>query len=134
MSLLPLITGEKEKLRDFIVLQRRIYEGLPDKLYVKTFGGVIYRTCDPVPYEKGKAFALLEDNFKYIMKTDYPDELYDLRKDPLERHSIISSMPAKAASMKRKLEKILEKLRPEGKPTSMSRKDLERLRSLGYIK
>ncbi len=134
LSLLPLITGEKEKLREFIVLERRIYEGLPDKLYVKTFGRVAYRTCDPVPYEKGKAFALLENNFKYIMKTDYPDELYDLRKDPLEKHNIISSMPARAASMKRKLEKILEKLRPEGKPASMSRKDLERLRSLGYIK
>ena len=54
--------------------------------------------------------AWRKDGLKYIWASDLRDELYDLRKDPGERHNLIQQMPEKATEMRLEMEKYLAAL------------------------
>lgn len=81
--------------------------------------------------------AWLEGGSKLIQNTyDGPFQLYDLRKDPKEQVDLAASQPDRIEAMLSRLGKVLVRLdhdRPQDLP-DLDERDLERLKSLGYIR
>ncbi len=79
--------------------------------------------------------ALRERRFKLI---DAPHpELYDLHRDPFERHNVYQERPATAAALTRRLRTVsqLDPADPElaSEPSLVSRQLAEQLAALGYV-
>jgi len=77
--------------------------------------------------------GLVNAHFAYI---DAPrPELYDLQRDPGERHNLASSNASLTASLQEKLEGVERKYagQASSKPAQTDPETVERLRSLGYV-
>lgn len=74
-------------------------------------------------------YGILQGHYKYI---DLPiSELYDLKKDPNERHNLIKSEPKVAARLKKELP--ASALEPPHRNAAVSADTISKLQSLGYL-
>jgi len=96
------------------------------------------------PPRDTESFAVVLDGWKLIHNTKRPAgkpefELFDHRKDPLDQHDLAAQQPDIVARLSKELTAWLamaqkERLKPGAEAAeSVSKEDLERLRSLGYI-
>ena len=121
-SLVPLLAGARDGgAARPLLLQRRSYAP----------GTVVSELA-----VKGEKWALREGRFKLI---DAPEEgtreLYDLVLDPGERHDLAAARPETAARLARALADARAQLpAPETPAIAPSEEDVERLRSLGYVR
>jgi len=81
-----------------------------------------------------------ELDFGANLKIDKPEEVFDLRVDPLERNNLAQSHPKMAEILRREMAEQMEAIRQRtaaGKTFSrseqLSAQEIERLRSLGYL-
>ena len=88
-------------------------------------------------WEPGSVFALVTDRWKYLLRTDAPDRLYDLQADPGELEDTSARHPEVAAQLRQKVLEITRRgVAPE---PSLSEEELvgedhlEALRALGYL-
>jgi arylsulfatase len=95
-----------------------------------------------------RKFSLTSSGWKYSLRTDAPDELFDLRRDPHELTNVIESNPEIAAEHR---ERIMARIEGEYRmrniargesyraradsqiPERASAEHLEELRALGYV-
>lgn len=79
--------------------------------------------------------CLRTDRYKYI-KAPEP-ELYDLQQDPDERHNLISQESDTARALDGRLKELIRQYKTQVSPASRqnpwNERDLEKLRSLGYL-
>lgn len=80
------------------------------------------------------------ENGRYKLIWNYPNAkpaLYDLRRDPLERHDIAERRPRVSRRMSRMVVRHLQRLEEQGSlretSTQLSDELIERLRALGYV-
>ncbi|HDH06830.1 MAG TPA: hypothetical protein ENF87_00510 [Thermoproteales archaeon] len=80
--------------------------------------------------------ALIVDEYKYIWYSNGEEELYNLRKDPLERENIVESEDKLTEKMREKLYNILFSLdqRDLGDLVQGSEDNIRKLKKLGYIR
>jgi choline-sulfatase len=79
-------------------------------------------------------FGLQTKRYHYIRAPH--EELYDLQRDPQEKHNVLRENPTVAAALREELRGILTRYKPAGGPGAMGRVDpetAEKLRSLGYV-
>ncbi len=100
---------------------------------------------DPNAPADNVAFAIIVDGFKLVERppvaagTAARYELYDHRRDPLDRHDIAAQHPDVVARLTRELEAwrrmaTQARLKPDAALAgTMNAEDLERLRALGYV-
>jgi len=78
------------------------------------------------------------ENLKYIQSSNGSSELYDLNSDPEELNNLIAQQPEKAQELEARLANWLASFEPiiDEKPTETTdtKKLMDRLRALGYIK
>jgi len=86
----------------------------------------------------GTKYAVRTDGWKLIVSADRPAQLFDLRADSHERHSVAALRPAETERLHRLLDRwlaaALERgagIGPERAPVDL--RVLERLRALGYV-
>jgi arylsulfatase A-like enzyme len=86
-------------------------------------------------YEEGSRYSLQDLQLKYILFTDGPDELYDLRVDPYEMRDLIDSedYAEDREQLLRALVRIIETIPSGRQAETVSAEEIERLRALGYI-
>jgi arylsulfatase A-like enzyme len=131
-SLAPtLIAAAPEQPEREIYLQRRAYA--TERLSRKAGP----RGAPPVSLEvKGEKFALRRGRWKYIEALEEETrELYDLKRDPTERHDVAPQRAEIAENLSQKIddwrraqEDLAGPIEREADP-----EDLERLRALGYL-
>jgi len=112
----------------------------PDPKYVAYSDSVdmlTYRFVEGISDVKtDQLFAVHDGRWKYIHHLQRPDEseLYDLLNDPKELHNLAGDQPEELGRLRGEL--MQHPFLPGGKEgkSSMSAEDLERLRSLGYVR
>jgi arylsulfatase A-like enzyme len=123
------IFGEDIRNRNYIFAQRRHYERQNRKK--------VRRARVEANFEYGDKYAIREPEWKYILRTRYNDELYNLREDPGELKNIleIESRTDYDAGLYQKLIKDWLEETPYRYETDMEITDevKEKLKSLGYI-
>jgi choline-sulfatase len=83
-------------------------------------------------YNWSELATLETERWKYV-RAPRP-ELYDLRKDPKERHDVTAEHPEVAATLARHLDSMnLEQGRSEPTPSKLDPEALARLQALGYV-
>lgn len=104
----------------------------------------IYPEKDPFPpkvpehrrrWEKGDKYSIQDENYKYIFRTHYPDEFYDLKEDPYEKTNLINKSREVEKMLKGMISKYIrffDKYRQQ-KDQTVDPKVLKKLRSLGYV-
>jgi arylsulfatase A-like enzyme len=141
-SLLPLIAAAKEigngdmtKLR--AAAERYGWRDQPafsEKAFTPKTGG-------PRPYET-ESYGIVYDGWKLIRNSRRSDgapefELYDHKKDPLERRNIADQHPDVVQRLTPKLEErrksAIAAALPANATTKMNSEEMQRLRGLGYI-
>jgi hypothetical protein len=72
---------------------------------------------------------------KYIISSDKTEELYDIKKDPLEKENVASLYPEKLEHFRIQLQKTVDisYFGPKQIPAEEERKAVERLKALGYM-
>ncbi|MDE3154561.1 MAG: sulfatase-like hydrolase/transferase [Acidobacteriota bacterium] len=75
-------------------------------------------------------YSLTDSRYRYI-RAPHP-ELYDLQRDPGERHNILDDRPRVAEAMAGALAQIMAGAKEQA-PAQVSADTLERLQSLGYV-
>lgn len=99
---------------------------------------------DPTATEKDEAVAIVVDGWKLVERPRGPGdppahELYDRRKDPLDRADVAAQHPDVITRLSRELEAwrrmaTQARLKPDSAAVGqMNADDLERLRALGYV-
>jgi len=86
-------------------------------------------------YDKGYK-CLRTESYKYIVSADQKEELYDVKKDPLEKENMARKFPDKARNFRRQLENAVDIsfFGPAAFPARKEREEiLKKLKSLGYI-
>ena len=80
--------------------------------------------------------ALIIDNYKYIWSSNGEDELYDLKRDPMEQKNLIEEEDEKAESMKERLSYVLDMLeyRDLGDLVQGLEDNIRIMRRFGYIR
>ena len=81
--------------------------------------------------------AIVLDGYKLIRaRADGALQLYDLSADPGEQDDLAAQEPARAAELSAALDEALEQAVPRAEPRrqGVPQQDLERLRSLGYVR
>jgi arylsulfatase A-like enzyme/Flp pilus assembly protein TadD len=79
-------------------------------------------------------FSYMEGNYKYI-EAPHP-ELYNLSTDPQEKVNLLDKQKATASSLRQKLDRLKQRLKPPGNAGNDAVRDsqkIEALRSLGYV-
>ncbi len=119
-SLLPVIRGEKDKVRDHLFFERRWYPE-ENELGLKNWA-------------PGEKFGVRGESWKYIWASDEPEELFDLEKDPHELHDLAPENPERINEMKKELKKYWFTVKKERiKPQPYHSLNKEKLKSLGYL-
>jgi len=115
-SVLPVLKGNDSEHRD---------------AYLEAVGKVIPSK------EEWLAGIRVDNKYKYIFspyRTDYREELYDLKRDPGERHNIASRNPDIVAELKIKIDAMMsESVLGQGLSDEDQREMESKLRALGYI-
>jgi arylsulfatase A-like enzyme len=85
-------------------------------------------------YDKGFK-CLRTKSHKYIISSDKTEELYDIKKDPLEKENVASLYPEKLEHFRIQLQKTVDisYFGPKQIPAEEERKAVERLKALGYM-
>jgi arylsulfatase A-like enzyme len=86
-------------------------------------------------YEPGSRFALQDLDYKYLLFTAGPDELYDLTNDPHELVDLIDDPRYETTSEQfaSEIRRLVESSISEREVVEVSEEDAERLRALGYV-
>jgi arylsulfatase A-like enzyme len=118
-SLLPAISGDRCPDRRYVLAQRRAFRNMPTNLGA---------------FESGNKFALQDRRYKYILWTDGPHELYDLRQDPYETRNLVGAGLPVETDLRTALLDKLEGLAPvlPGRAGVVDAATMEQLRALGY--
>jgi len=99
------------------------------------------KTGGPRPYET-ESYGIVYDGWKLIRNSRRSDgapefELYDHKKDPLERQNIADQHPDVVQRLTPKLEErrksAIAAALPANATTKMNSEEMQRLRGLGYI-
>lgn len=123
-SLLPILRGERRlDARWFAFAERSRY--VDASLERQERGN----------YEPGSRYALQDQQFKYLLFTDGPDEFYDLTVDPDEMTDLIDDpqYADRRGQMLDALLQLIQALSSDRQVQSVSPAEIERLRALGYI-
>ncbi|MFC2091346.1 sulfatase [Elusimicrobiota bacterium] len=127
ISLLPLIKGDHDAFEDkFAFSRRRTYERR---------SGEKYPIVDE-SYESGEKYSIQNDEYKYIYRTHFKDELYNISEDCYETENIIENKPDIAGKLKARIMKKIDLFKSWSakSPEFVDENMLKRLESLGYIK
>jgi len=86
----------------------------------------------------GVQYAVRVDDWKLIVRSDGRQELFDLRRDPHEQHDALAGEPAKAALLRRMIDRYIADAMARGRAIGKENapvdpRILERLRALGYL-
>ncbi len=124
-SLLPLLRGGgvAEFAEGSALAQRRSYEApAPER-------------PPGADYELGEKYALVGPRWKLIHRTLGGDELYDLRRDPLETRNRAAAEPARVAALRERLLARLEGLRSAASAAAepVDPETSRQLEGLGYL-
>ncbi len=116
-SLLPVLTGETDQHRDAVFCEGGRLLGERQAMEIESLAAyenpqesqywprITLQTSDEEPWHTKAAMCRTRD-FKYVRRHYELDELYDLRKDPHERHNVIDE-PAYAAVLAQLKERML---------------------------
>lgn len=77
--------------------------------------------------------SLIYPPFKFIYSYKETNVLFNLEKDPLEKKNLIKENPKLVSDMLKKIRSILNKKAAKTEKLSLSKEDIQVLRSLGYI-
>jgi len=119
-SVMPLIEGRSEKVRDFVLLERRWFppenpQGFRD-------------------WEPGEKYGIRGERWKYIWRAESAAQLFDLMVDSHELDDRASAEPAVSAQMEIQLRKYRAALKNrKTKKQEVDPKRLEELKALGYV-
>jgi arylsulfatase len=85
-----------------------------------------------------QAFGLRHEHFKYLRNVRHGVErLFELQRDPTERHDLLAAQPVRAAFYRQGLQLALlraaQAAQAPARPAQLSAKQLENLRALGYV-
>lgn len=86
-------------------------------------------------WQSGLHFALVTSKWRYVHRTEHPDELYDLEADPGTLQDVLEAHPRTARELRRRLQRVLSR-QPEAElevGTQHSEELEDQLRSLGYL-
>jgi arylsulfatase A-like enzyme len=124
---ISLLGDDKEK-RKYVFIQRRSYEGQDNP--------VDRPTEDNESFEFGNKYAIRSNEWKYVYRTQYEDELYHLPVDPYEEYNLINK--SYWNSIAPELKKILVDWLNVNTDVHISDKEVdeeakERLKALGYM-
>jgi arylsulfatase A-like enzyme len=120
-SLLPLVKGEVNSIRDYEYFERRWYKKKNRR------GGK--------NWAQGEKFGVRGDRWKYIWASNEPEELYDLEADPHELKNIAPAHPEEVSTLKEEMEKywvLVDK--GEIKPQKLDKETRKELKALGYLR
>jgi len=129
VSLVPLFfRNEKVRpIKNYAFAQRREYGGK----------GIDQKKLQGIKnYEVGEKYALLDNEYKYIYRTQGNDEFFDLRKDPYELNNLIGSGTEEENKLRNAIISKIKLLKQDNiaKPESVVDKEtIEELKALGYI-
>jgi arylsulfatase A-like enzyme len=86
-------------------------------------------------YEPGDAFAIQTDTYKYIYRTEGPDEFFNMKSDPWEAKNILGSKPKFEKELKDKLISKFAQLKKDApvKHKVVDDITLEKLKGMGYV-
>jgi arylsulfatase A-like enzyme len=135
-SLVPLLSPGSGEPGTARARGRDARPAISEKAETKEFGA-------PPPRDTA-ADAIVVGHWKLIHNTKRPDgkaefELYDHARDPLDAHDVAAAHPEEVARLSKMLQgwrrmAAAARLKPDTETSqTMSKEDLERLRSLGYI-
>jgi arylsulfatase A-like enzyme len=135
-SLLPLLSRAPAAPGTVRASARDTRPAISEKAETREFGA-------PPPRDTAAA-AIVVGNWKLIHNTKRPDgkaefELYNHAHDPLDAHDVAAAHPEEVARLSKMLEgwrkmAAAARLKPDAEANqAMSKEELERLRSLGYI-
>ena len=85
--------------------------------------------------DKGRKFALLTDDWRYVLRQNAPPQLYDLREDPDGYVDVIDEHPGVARVMDRAVKQLIQRRVSEGSlgaPPENAEELMDALRALGY--
>ena len=128
VSLWPIIKGSNQnKIKQFAFSEREKY---PAK--------------DPFPknipehqriWEKGDKYSIQDENYKYILRTHYQDEFYNLKTDPHEKTNLIDENSNHIRTFKGMILRNLKFFEryADKKERKVDPKVRKKLKSLGYI-
>lgn len=89
----------------------------------------------PGPAPVGSRRAARSDRFKLHLDTSTRrTRLYDLSVDPLEQREVSAEHAEMTAALRARLEQFLRRQQPAAEVRQLTEDELERLRSLGYVK
>ena len=86
-------------------------------------------------WEAGDTYAIQDESFKYIFRTEGADQFFDLRQDPYETSNRIAEHADLKEKYRKRLLETLNVLQRTAGPAAktMDPSALERLKDLGYI-
>lgn len=86
-------------------------------------------------WEPGRLAAMLTDRFKYTLRDNGEEKLFDLDSDPLEEENVIARFPAVATRLRKELEAVQARrpAPPRDRVVAVPAEHEEALRALGYI-
>jgi len=84
-----------------------------------------------------EVLGIIDGDLKFLDYDDRPDQLFDLPADPADRHDVAAERPDVAAALATKLERFVAeapRFEPGRADVPLSPKQIEKLRTLGYLK
>ncbi len=86
-------------------------------------------------YEAGEKYTLQGKTHKYIYRTQGEPEFFDLEKDPYEVNCLTGNNSEEERKLRNKLLNKIRKFKQNksGKPESINKEAIEKLKSLGYV-
>jgi len=118
------IIFESKKVREYVFTERQFYR--KRKIYKKKLP-----FWEKV-WEKGIKMSIQNEHFKYIYRSAFKDEFFNLEEDPYELKNIKDYNEKIALKYKRKILKILSNFK-KTKARKVNKEIIKRLKSLGYV-
>lgn len=135
-SLAAALRGESQlDLARPVYLYRQHYKGDYQTFFRRRYKYGIEKLVPGKVWMKGEKFGIRAGTWKYIEGLEEgTKELFDLSADPGELTNLYTGFPKKAAELASQLEQFKQShISEKAVPGKISKEDLERLKSLGYI-